>query len=89
MSEEKPTWIEELAFGQEMLLWDYKGTYPLEAVTVIEYTDDDGIFYLPGIPDYVNGKTLVTGNRDGYESREQLMRCVGRAWDKAIANRLK
>lgn len=75
--------ITELEFGYEMLIWKTKGTYPLEAVSSIEFEDDNGIFFAPAIQNYVSGETQITGNGDGYKTREQLMKCVGRCWDKA------
>jgi hypothetical protein len=84
----KPERVTELEFGREMLLWDYKGHYPLEAISIIIFTDQLGEFYLPGIRDYCYHEvTLVAGSKDGYTSREQALRCAGRCWDKALAAR--
>ena len=91
MSEEigRAEHISELEFGYEMLVWDGKNTYPLEAVSVRIYEDADGEFYSPSIQKYTGdgSQWYVTGNPDGYETREQTMRCVGRCWDKALKDR--
>lgn len=78
------TRISEFDFGLEMLVHEMKGTYPLEAVTSIEFTDNKGIFYAPAIPNYVTGQLMITGEVDGYEKREDLLSCVGRCWDLAL-----
>jgi len=87
--------LSELEFGEQMLVWLSWDVYPLEQISSIEFTDDKGVFYAPALALYDDTHTLekpevvITGNGDGYTSREQLMRCVGRCWDKALANRLK
>jgi hypothetical protein len=86
MAKEEYERITELEFGYEMLTWDSKGTYPLEAVSSIAYEDDLGEFYAPAIQNYVTGETMITGDVDGYNNRESLMRCIGRCWDKAERN---
>ncbi len=78
--------VTELDFGLEMLVYESKSIYPLEAVSSIECTDSDGMFYLPAIPDYVTGIDKVTGSRDGYETRKELLSCVGHCWDLATAH---
>lgn len=77
--------ISELEFGYEMLVWHGKGTYPLEAISPRICEDAKGVFYVPAIPKYSGdgSQYYTTGNLDGYETREQLLRCVGRCWDKA------
>ncbi|WP_057831284.1 hypothetical protein [Colwellia sp. TT2012] len=76
--------ISELDFGLEMLVYESKSIYPLEAVSSVEFTDDDGVFYAPIIPDYVTGIEKITGSLDGYNTRQELLSCVGRCWDLAI-----
>ncbi len=78
------TRVSNLDFGLEMLVHEMKGTYPLEAVTSLECTDDKGGFYVPAIPNYVTGQLMVTGDFDGYETREALLSCVGQCWDLAL-----
>lgn len=75
--------VSELAFGLEMLVYESKSIYPLEAISSIEFTDSDGIFYLPVIPDYITGIEKITGSLDGYSTRQELLSCVGRCWDLA------
>jgi len=75
--------LSALEFGYEMLTWDSKGTYPLEAVTSIKAEDAKGIFFVPAIQNYVTGQTMITGHSEGYESREKLMTCIGKCWDEA------
>ena len=87
--------LTELEFGEQMLIWLSWDVYPLEMVSSIEFTDNKGIFYAPALALYDDTHMLkepavvITGNSDGYTSREQLMRCVGRCWDKALAKGLK
>ncbi len=78
--------VTELDFGLEMLVYESKSIYPLEAVSSIEFTDSKGIFYLPTIPDYVTGIDKITGSLDGYETRKELLACVGQCWDLATAH---
>ncbi len=89
MSDSKPVRITELEFGQKMLEWESKRIYPLESVASVKFEDKQGIFYVPTINDYVTHELYITGNPDGYESREQLLRCVGRCWDLAEADLAK
>ncbi len=78
--------VSELDFGLEMLVYESKSIYPLEAISSIECSDSDGVFYLPVIPDYVTGIEKITGSLDGYSTRQELLSCVGRCWDLATAN---
>ncbi len=75
-------YVSELEFGYAMI--GHKNQYPLEVVSCINDKDERGQYYIPIVSQYVDfEQDLMTGNRDGYTSREQLMRCVGRCWDKA------
>ncbi|NQY49730.1 MAG: hypothetical protein HRT50_11630 [Colwellia sp.] len=76
--------VSELDFGLEMLVYDSKSIYPLEAASSVEFTDDKGVFYAPIIPDYVTGIEKITGSLDGYNTRQELLSCVGRCWDLAV-----
>jgi hypothetical protein len=82
--------VTELAFGLEILKWSDRGVYPLEMVSSIEFTDSEGIFYAPCIEVYagIGGaekpETVITGSGDGYETRQELLSCVGHCWDLAI-----
>ncbi|MBL4569521.1 MAG: hypothetical protein JKY69_07865 [Flavobacteriaceae bacterium] len=78
--------VSELDFGLEMLVYESKSIYPLEVVSSIEFTDSIGMFYLPVIPDYVTGIEKITGSFDGYTTRKELLACVGRCWDLAMAD---
>lgn len=82
--------VPELEFGNMMALWSVKGTYPLEAVSLIRYEDKDAVFWQPAVMDYgslnIMENRLTTGCRDGYTTREQALRCIGRCWDKAEAD---
>jgi hypothetical protein len=78
--------VSELAFGLEMLVYESKSIYPLEAVSSIELTDSNGVFYLPVIPDYVTGIEKITGYLEGYSTRQELLSCVGHCWDLAMAD---
>jgi hypothetical protein len=78
--------VSELDFGLEMLVYQSKSIYPLEAVSSIEFTDSDGIFYLPVIPDYVYGTEKITGSTNGYTTRKELLACIGHCWDLASAH---
>jgi hypothetical protein len=78
--------VSELDFGLEMLVYESKSIYPLEAVSSIEFTDSDGKFYLPVIPDYVYGTEKITGSLNGYSTRKELLSCVGHCWDLATAH---
>jgi hypothetical protein len=87
--------LTELEFGEQMLTWLSWDVYPLEKISSIEFTDSKGVFYAPALELYDETyqrdqlETVITGSGDGYETREQLMRCVGRCWDKALAERGK
>lgn len=76
--------VSELDFGLEMLVYESKSFYPLEAVSSLECSDAKGIFYIPVIPDYVYGTEKITGSLDGYNTRQELLSCIGRCWDLAI-----
>lgn len=76
--------VSEIDFGLEMLVYESKSIYPLEAVSSLECSDSDGVFYLPVIPDYVTGIEKITGSLDGYSTRQELLSCVGRCWDLAV-----
>lgn len=78
--------VSELDFGLEMLVYESKSIYPLEAISSIECSDSKGVFYLPVISDYVTGTEKVTGSLDGYETRKELLSCVGHCWDLATAH---
>lgn len=78
------TRVSALDFGLEMLVHEIKGTYPLEVITSLECVDSEGKFYVPAIPNYITGQLMVTGDVDGYETREALLSCVGRCWDLAL-----
>lgn len=78
--------VSELDFGLEMLVYESKSIYPLEAVSSLECSDSDGVFYVPVIPDYVTGINKITGSSDGYETRKALLACVGHCWDLATAH---
>ncbi|MBL4568741.1 MAG: hypothetical protein JKY69_03500 [Flavobacteriaceae bacterium] len=82
----RPIQVSELDFGLEMLVYESKSIYPLEAVSSIEFTDSDGVFYLPVIPDYVTGIEKTTGSRNGYTTRKELLACIGHCWDLATAH---
>jgi len=86
---EKPNkYVSELEFGLIML--GHKNTYPLEVVSAILGQDENGKYFIPCTSDYVDfEQNFITGNENGYESREQLMRCIGRCWDKAEAHQKK
>lgn len=71
--------VSELDFGLAMLLYSSKGIYPLEVVSAIVH---EGSFF-PCIRDYIEDENFYTGPDQGYSNREQLLRCVGRCWDKA------
>lgn len=74
--------VSELEFGYAMM--GHKNQYPLEVVSCVNDVDERGQYYIPIVTQYVDyEQELSTGNRDGYANREQLMRCVGRCWDKA------
>jgi len=75
--------VSELEFGLEMLAYESKGFYPLEAVSSIQASDNNGVFYVPLIKDYVAGIEKITGSLDGYTTRQELLSCVGRCWDLA------
>jgi hypothetical protein len=77
--------VSELEFGQEMEIWNDKGTYPLEAISLVVGKDKKGQFYYPAIDQYVGGPELVIERKLGYRSREKALECVGRCWDKALA----
>lgn len=76
--------VSELDFGLEMLAYESKSIYPMEAVSSIKYSDSDGVFYIPVIPDYVSGTEKITGSPNGYITRQELLSCVGRCWDLAV-----
>lgn len=84
--------VSELEFGMEILKWSNAGVYPLEMVSSIEYTDNKGVFYLPCIEVYAGLagseelRTVITGSCDGYETRKELLSCVGHCWDLAAAH---
>jgi len=87
--------LSELEFGLALLEWKSLGVYPMEMVAAIEFTDDKGIFWAPALELYdkthklKEPEVVITGNGNGYKNREQMLRCVGRCWDKAIASRPK
>jgi hypothetical protein len=72
-----------LEFGQEMLTWKEKGTYPLEALIMLEFEDKNGIIFIPAIPNYATGDLIITGDRNGYSKRKDLLSLVGSIWDDA------
>jgi hypothetical protein len=78
--------VSELDFGLEMLVYESKDIYPLEAVSSIECSDANGVFYIPVIADYVYGIEKITGSLDGYSTRLELLSCIGRCWDLATAH---
>lgn len=80
------TRISELDFGLEMLVYESKNTYPLEAVSSVQASDENGVFYVPIITDYITGIEKVTGSLDGYSTRQELLSCVGHCWDLAITH---
>ncbi len=78
--------VSELEFGLEILAYESKNIYPLEVISSIQASDKKGIFYVPLITDYVTGIEKITGSLDGYSTRKELLSCVGRCWDLAIAH---
>lgn len=80
---EKVEWIEFDEFKDHMALLQCKGVYPLECVGIQKYEDAKGEFFLPSITTYM-GDTFVTGDKDGYLSRERALAVVGRALDKIM-----
>ena len=72
-----------LEFGQEMLTWSSKGTYPLEALIMLEFEDNQGVIFIPAIPYYDTGELIITGDRNGYRNRKDLLSLVGSIWDDA------
>ena len=79
--------VSELDFGYAMLTYDSKGQYPLEYVSFITGEDKQGKFYWPLINDYCDfEQEYFTGTENGYSTREQALRCVGRCWDKALSD---
>jgi len=80
-------YVSEEEFGLAMLAHD---CYPLEAVSCVKDEDDKGVYYIPVVDENSwTDQELMTGNRNGYANREQLMRCIGRCWDKGEAAEAK
>jgi hypothetical protein len=77
-------WVTELAFGQEMEIWNYKGTYPLEVISLVVIEDEKGKYYYPIIDTYTDGDQLISGNRSGFRSRSAALGYVGKCWDIAL-----
>jgi len=75
--------VSEIEFGQEMEIWNFKGTYPLEVISLVVNEDSKGQYYYPAIDQYVGGVQLVIDRETGFRSREKALKCVGRCWDKA------
>jgi len=73
--------VSELEFGQAMIA--HKDAYPLEVVSAVIGSDENGQYYIPVVRQYSSKQELITGKEGGYENREQLCRCFGRCWDKA------
>jgi hypothetical protein len=74
-------WVSELAFGQEMEVWNYKGIYPLEVISLVVCEDNEGVFYYPIIKSYTDGGELISGYKTGFSSRSLALEYVGKCWD--------
>ncbi|QQX80817.1 hypothetical protein JK628_02795 [Shewanella sp. KX20019] len=78
--------VTDLEFGYMMI--NHKNCYPLEVVGSVKAEDEQGVFYFPTVTNYSewDGQQYITGNKDGYKNREQLLKCIGRCWDKVEAD---
>lgn len=78
-------WVSELAFGQEMEVWNYKGIYPLEVISLVVLEDTEGVYYYPLIKSYTDSDELISGGKRGFKSRSDALGYVGMCWDLSLA----
>lgn len=78
---ERPEWVEFEVFCNEVSLIKYKGRSPFDYFFFQKYEDDKGEFFMPALERYVDGKTIVTGNKNGYLSREKAISIMGKCLD--------
>lgn len=89
MSEEiKLVKVDSLAFGREIITHESHSEHGdntvLGAVQLLKFSDNQGVFFVPAVASYVYyDKMLITGNDNGYKTRAEALKCVGRCWDKA------
>lgn len=76
--------MKEIAFGYEILTQETKETTALGSVDIVMCSTSKGIVFVPTIRNYVYLNVMYTSN--GYQSREEAFRCVGRCWDLAQAD---
>lgn len=79
--------ISDTEFARMIRFWESQGHEPLDAITLISLNNGGEQRWFPAIMDYDQTLTrddclYVTGDPNGYATREQAMACIGRCWDQ-------
>jgi len=73
--------MSEMNFGYEIISHEDNGSSDLGSVDVVMCSTANGVVFVPTIRNYVYSNVMYVS--DGYQSREEALRCVGRCWDLA------
>ncbi|CED58027.1 putative uncharacterized protein (plasmid) [Aliivibrio wodanis] len=78
----KPSYVDFEEFFNEFSLLKHKNRDPFTYFSIAKYEDDKGVFFLPSLERYDESEVIVTGNKNGYLSREKAICIMGKCLDR-------